>query len=381
MDQTFHSFEIILVDDGSTDRTSVLCDEFKKQDSRIVVIHKANGGLSSARNAGIDASTGEYLLFVDGDDCLDSSTLSSLAKAANNNPECDIIQFRYEEVNPAAPLGHKVNQELVDFMIISEEQEFFIQLYKLGGVAASACTKLIKKSTLAHLRFKEGIIHEDELFTTHLLSQCSQIGYCANEFYKYAMRKGSIQHSGFSQKRLDAIRVREDRIAYLTSRSYDQALQLFENQLKLNLYLLWSEAYKARDLESCVWLENRIEKYSGHGSRIELVASYTVKNVLRAIVQKIRNAKIKYMEFKLHKKRQKEINHKSFSIISNNCWGGLVYQYFGLPYNTPTVGLFIMDDDFFEDDFVIDNHKNNNGISKEAILSFFIEKFDSFINS
>jgi len=339
-------FEVILVDDGSTDGSPDLCDKFASEHANIRVVHKPNGGLSSARNAGIEASLGDYLLFLDGDDCLDSIALSSLVSAASNHPECDVIQFRYEEVKAAVPFGHKVAKELQGFRILSDEQEFFQQLCDLGGVAASACTKLIKRTTLGDLRFKEGIIHEDEYFTTRLLSRCKHIGYCTNEFYKYAMREGSIQHSGFSKKRLDSVRVREDRVSYLKSKGFSVVESLFTKQLLLNIHLLWVDAYEAGDLESCRWLEGKLKQYSQATPHPLLVLKHDLKKALKPAVVKLRNAKVKYDLYRLHRERRKQLAFTDFSIISNNCWGGLVYQYFGLPYTSPMVGLFIMDDDY-----------------------------------
>lgn len=344
----FSDWELILVDDGSKDGSPALCDQLAASDPRIKVVHKPNGGLSSARNAGIEAAKGSFLLFLDGDDCLDSSTLKVLHQTITDHPGCDFIQFRYEEVLPAAPFGHKVLDKVENYTEHYHEQDFFQQLYILGGVAASACTKLIKRSTLGDLRFKEGIIHEDEHFTTHLLARCHQVGYCTNEFYKYAMRGGSIQHSAFSKKRLDAIRVREDRLQYLQSKGYKHEYALFHSQLISNLHILWNDAFESNDAESCRWLEGKFKQYRSNQMHSLLVLKYYVKKVLKPFVQKLRNAHTKWNNIRTNSARRKQLRSTDFTIISNNCWGGLVYQYFGLPYTSPTVGLFIMDDDYIK---------------------------------
>ena len=92
--QTAPDFEVILVDDGSTDGSAALCDQYAKQDARVQVIHKKNGGLSSARNAGLDAATRPYLLFLDGDDYLAPSAIQSLLEIASANADFDFIQFQ-----------------------------------------------------------------------------------------------------------------------------------------------------------------------------------------------------------------------------------------------------------------------------------------------
>lgn len=344
----FSDWELILVDDGSKDGSPALCDRFAASDPRIKVVHKPNAGLSSARNAGIEAAKGQFIMFLDGDDCLDTSTLKVLNDTTDKHPACDLIQFQFEEVMPAAPYGHKLPPHIENYTELNREQDFFRQLYLLGGVAASACTKLIKRSTLGELRFKEGIIHEDELFTTHLLARCHLIGYCSNQFYKYVMRDGSIQHSSFTKKRLDAVRVREDRLEYLASKGYKQEHALFQAQLISNLHLLWSEAYDANDLDSCKWLEDRFQRYHYGYSHSFLTLKYHLKKILRPFVRKIRNAHVKWENKRVMTTRRRQLRHTDFSIISNNCWGELVYQHFGLKYTTPTVGLFIMDDDYIK---------------------------------
>ena len=323
-------FEILLIDDGSTDKSADICDKYACEYSKISVIHKSNGGLSSARNAGIDAARGEYLMFVDGDDCLDSVTISALTKAVSSHQNCDVIQFRYEEV------------------------------------AASACTKLIKRNVIGDLRFKEGIIHEDEEFVTRLLPRCKCIGYCSNEFYKYAMRPGSIIHSDFSRKRLDVITILKERIIYLEKQGYKDLAEKFSNKLYANLCRMWNDAYIAKDMDSVHLIEQNLSELaskkmkvgkgvfdtlvlkSGNCRSFILRLFFNLNKKLKPIVQKVRNAKIKYSRYKECKARRKQLKFTDFTIISNNCWGGLVYQYFGLPYTSPTVGLFIMDNDYIK---------------------------------
>ena len=95
--QTCPDIEIILVDDGSTDGSGQLCDRYADLDPRIQVIHKCNGGLSSARNAGLVAARGQWVLFVDGDDYLANGAVSKLLELAAQHPDADFIQFHYQE--------------------------------------------------------------------------------------------------------------------------------------------------------------------------------------------------------------------------------------------------------------------------------------------
>lgn len=356
-------FEILLIDDGSTDKSGDISDEYASEYDNISVIHKSNGGLSSARNAGIEAARGEYLMFVDGDDCLDSVTLAALTKAILLHPHCDVIQFRYEEVSPSMPLGHCTKEELENYYECTDEYDYFLQLYQFGGVAASACTKLIKRSAIGDLRFKEGIIHEDEEFITRLLPMCSCIGYCSNQFYKYVMRSGSIIHSNFSSMRLDIIPILKERIAYLESNKYDDLAEKFKVKLYGVMRILWDEAYMVHNFDSTQVIERELivlSSVKSHKGTDWLILKsgelrpwilrgmYHFRSMLMPIVRKFRNAIIKYNKQKVCKARRKQLKFTDFTIISNNCWGGLVYQYFGLPYTTPTIGLFMMDDDYIK---------------------------------
>ena len=359
-------FEVILVDDGSTDNSPSLCDKFALEYSNFKVVHKDNGGLSSARNAGIEVARGNYIIFLDGDDCLAPNAITALMQAVAEHPHCDFLQFRYEEVSAATPYGKRVNSALENYYECDNEHDLFEQLHLLGGVAASACTKLIKRSTLSDLRFKEGIIHEDELFTTHLLRRCQCVGYCSNEFYKYTMRQGSIIHSDFSIKQLETITILDERIDYLKEKKYNDLVASFQSQLYGNLRLMWSQAYTKRDTDSLLLiesrmnhlcketcfaadgLENKIIQHSGCMRPLVCRTIYYAKKTLKPIQRKFRNGywvlnnRIECM------RRRNKLKTTRFSIISNNCWGGLVYQYFGLPYTSPTVGLFIMDDDYIK---------------------------------
>ena len=331
-----YATELILVDDGSTDASPEICDNFAANCGNIKVIHKENGGLSSARNAGLEVAKGDYVLFLDGDDCYDESTIKALSNFIQKHKECDVIQFGYEEVLPASPFGHIEESSLENYYECYKEHDFFMQLYEQGGVAASACTKLIRRKLLQNLRFKEGIIHEDELFTTELLKRCSCIGYCTNKYYKYVMREGSITHNTFSADKLIVIDILEDRIQYLKFRQYEDIVDLFQTRLFFNLCLLWQEARDAKDKESMdkilrhlnflcdnnlLQLEglfaNTIYKASGSRGKV-LNVFYLLRNKIRPFIRKKRNFEIKIKYFFVCYKRRHQLKGTDFSIISNN---------------------------------------------------------------
>ena len=213
MAQEWDALEIILVDDGSTDGSGLLCDRYADLDPRIQVIHKCNGGLSSARNAGLDAARGQWILFVDGDDYLTNGAVAQLLELAAQHPDADFIQFHYHETTDTRWQPDAAQQ--ANPVICADAREFFDRLYRLGGVAASACTKLFRRDSIGPLRFLPGIRHEDEEFHTRYLPVCRKAVYTDLTLYGYVMRQGSIVHSAFSPKAMDIFPIMDGRIRIL----------------------------------------------------------------------------------------------------------------------------------------------------------------------
>lgn len=209
--QTCPDLEIILVDDGSTDGSGALCDGYATQDTRIRVVHKENGGLSSARNAGLEVATGQWILFVDGDDYLAQNAIEQLLTVVREYPDTDFVQFWYQETDGSWQPDNQPSEQIV----LTEVPDFFRRLYDLGGVAASSCTKLFRKELFETLRFQDGIRHEDEELMTRLLPVCRKAVYTGLVLYGYVVRQGSIIHSGFSPKSMDIFPIMDQRIQVL----------------------------------------------------------------------------------------------------------------------------------------------------------------------
>lgn len=212
--QTERDIEILLIDDGSTDGSGALCDEFASADSRIRVIHKQNGGLSSARNAGMDAATGDYILFLDGDDYLAPNAAELLLNVAAAHEPFDFIQFHYTETDGSWTAD---SRQEANAGPCSDVKDMFRYLYAKGGVAASACTKLYRRTLLHDLRFQVGITHEDEEFITRLLLRCTKVVYTDLVLYGYVMREDSIVHKPFHPHKMDIFPIIEKRISVLNA--------------------------------------------------------------------------------------------------------------------------------------------------------------------
>lgn len=193
--QTFESIEIILVDDGSPDNCPRICDDWAKKDRRIKVIHKENGGLSDARNAGIQATSGKYILFVDSDDFIEIDTCRILNSYVRY--DVDIIVIDAESNNKTRSLVH-IDKE--DFSVYNGTQ-FIKKMALEGSMPMAAWLYVYRRDYLIgnNLFFKKGILHEDEQFTPRAVLKANSIinsGYCA---YHYVVRENSIMT--FSDKR------------------------------------------------------------------------------------------------------------------------------------------------------------------------------------
>ena len=151
INQTYKNLEIILVDDGSPDRCGEICDNYAKLDSRIRVIHKINGGLSSARNAGLKIAKGDYIGFVDSDDYIKTDMYENLINACIMN-ECHVSGVRYERRYQNG-LKEDSLTVITDNSLKSSEEYFRELLLHVGDV--SVCTKLFEKSILENLFFDE----------------------------------------------------------------------------------------------------------------------------------------------------------------------------------------------------------------------------------
>ena len=199
VDQTYRNLEIILVDDGSPDNCGAMCDAWAEKDNRIKVIHKENGGLSDARNAGMAAATGEYIAFVDSDDWLHLEYISLLYRAAKMHEvflsACDyrITSGEIETDSANEPVFERHTAEQALEMLTSNR-----------AYRAVAWNKLYHRSLLEGEKYPVGRYHEDEFFTYRIIDKTPRLAYVDAPLYFYFQRPGSIMQS-VSVKHLDAL--------------------------------------------------------------------------------------------------------------------------------------------------------------------------------
>lgn len=196
--QTYSNLEIILVDDGSPDACPQLCDAFAAQDSRVKVIHKDNGGLSDARNAGVAAASGAYGLFLDSDDYWNDHTCVSrlVSRLRQREYACDVLSFPYYKLEETT--GIKINNYEGWGDMPADLTDKVSQLEYLTARSlyiASACNKLIRMPLLRRIPFAVGVVSEDVDWCARLMAAARSFDYVACAFYCYRQRAGSIAHS------------------------------------------------------------------------------------------------------------------------------------------------------------------------------------------
>ncbi|MGF7012571.1 glycosyltransferase involved in cell wall biosynthesis [Lachnospiraceae bacterium PF1-22] len=226
--QTYENLEVLLVDDGSPDECGIICDDYAKKDSRIKVIHKDNGGLSDARNAGFEASNGEYILFIDSDDYIESDMIeylySNLVEANAEISSCGNFDV-YE--------SHTVTEFSGGETIVCNGEAFYSYLLRGEKVRGEIWNKLIKRSVVEDIRFPKGRLYEDIYFTADMMKNVQTAVIGTEAKYYYVHRGSSITGKPYRRQLLDIIT------------GYEKAYQVVKNEFPAleeiaNCLVLWS---------------------------------------------------------------------------------------------------------------------------------------------
>lgn len=193
-------YEIILVDDGSPDRCGEICDDYVSRYANIKVVHRENGGLSAARNSGIEVAQGKYVQFVDSDDYLESNVLRTLVDKMETD-NLDVLRFNYQNVNERYEVfePNKISKPFVDYR--DEICDGLTFLTERLGMACYAVQFMIRRNLLEGCVFKEGIFFEDMEWTPRLLLKSQRVTSTDMMVYNYLMRQGSIARSVDKEKK------------------------------------------------------------------------------------------------------------------------------------------------------------------------------------
>ena len=267
LSQTYENLEVILVDDGSPDQCPAICDACAEKDARVKVIHQENKGLSGARNAGIDAASGEYLAFVDSDDYVSPHFIEELYQLLQDTG-CAIGQCRFSYVK-----GDGLVEESDSAFCIYRGESLMEQLY--GPEEKATCfvvawNKLYRAELFKEtgIRYPEGRIHEDEATTYRLFHEAKKLAFLDRALYGYYTENGGSITSVFSAKRLQWLTAHEERIAFFKKNGYEKLLPAAYRKLCdacITFYFRCTEQVKdAEELKK--ELRKRLETYRANGA-------------------------------------------------------------------------------------------------------------------
>lgn len=236
VNQTYKNLEIILVDDGSPDICPQMCDDYAKKDSRIKVVHKKNGGLSDARNAGMAVATGKYISFIDSDDYVSDDFFECLLDVMNKEnsdiAECSVVKFyednRFDEFSDDLSVKTYDTQDAMSALIAENpfHQHVWNKLYK---------TELVKD-----IPYAVGKLNEDEFWTYRVFGRANKVARLNKTMYYYFQRSSSIMGVGYNIRRLDALEGKANRQKYIENNFPD-----LSTQAKIDLYGSCMFAYQS----------------------------------------------------------------------------------------------------------------------------------------
>lgn len=246
--QKYKNIEILLIDDGSTDNSGIICDELEKIDSRIRTFHKENGGLSDARNYGLSKCKGKFVCFVDSDDCIDCEMIEVLYNLINSE-KADIAVCEFKIVYDGD--GEIYSQDENTIIKVYDSKEALIELVNLkSGFAPNVCNKLFKKALFtSDCLFPKGKLYEDMIVTSRVIGKSSKVAYINKKLYYYYQRGTSITNV-YNDKELDHIKMSMEMLNYIKN-SYPMIYSYYEvyhcvNYLSVINKMITSEVINVR---------------------------------------------------------------------------------------------------------------------------------------
>ena len=287
--QTYQNLEIIMVDDGATDNSGALCDEWARKDARIRVIHQKNGGLSRARNTGLDAMNGEYVMFFDSDDLLSPDICRVLYDALDNDADiavCDVVHVFPDK-------AHVFN--------MSEQQEMLTpesairQMWYQTGFLPSAWAKLYRRELFESQRFTPDLRFEDIDILHEVFWNADKIVYNHSELYGYVHRENSITTAVFSSKEMDILKIANKILRFAQDKSNlicaaeayatTAALRIYLNAPRVSDYV--QGVQKAEELLRKYGKRVMMDRNARTKNRCALCLYFFCKPILRTLYQRV----------------------------------------------------------------------------------------------
>lgn len=272
INQTYQNLEIILVDDGSTDNSGKICEEYKRADSRIIVIHKKNEGLSMARNNGLDIASGEYISFIDSDDYISKNMMETLYnRLLKTQSDMAVCSIQYVD-DTGKNLCSKAKFNFNDIVLGQNE---FWKIYSSAGhtECVVAWNKLYKRKILEQLYYPRGKTREDEFLLPYIIERCFRICSVSDRLIFYRQRNDSIMGNESQKSKLDYIEACFERVDFFVKRKNNFMIE--DTMLRI---IASVERYHLEADENYKILRSRIK------SKIEEVFPLMYSNKGRAVL-------------------------------------------------------------------------------------------------
>lgn len=258
LNQTYSHIEVILVDDGSTDSCPQICDDYQAKDKRVKVIHKANGGTSSAREDGVNESTGQYIMFVDGDDWLELNAVELCMEEIKKDSDIGCVIFSYSKETPNRTIKVKILESSGHFLGNDAKENIYRRFFGPMGNElkhpermeniVTCWGKLYQRRFVLQGRYydlKEISSCEDALFNIYALQNCENISYLNLQLYHYRKRRQSLTktyHPNFTNQRNRLFEIMEQAITETSSS--DICKEALYNRIAMNILSIGSNEFK-----------------------------------------------------------------------------------------------------------------------------------------
>ncbi len=274
--QTYKNLEIILVDDGSTDSSGKICDSYAKKDKRIKVIHKENGGLSDARNMGLDVASGKFISFVDSDDYIDKRFIeilyNNIIKTKADISICDFVWVYDKKI--------KYNKYSKKRIVVEGNRKYDYLYNEYSVIGPSQWNKLYKKYIFDDIRFPYGKLCEDQFVIHKELFKAKKVSYILKPLYYYVQRSDSIMHV-MNVKRFDVIDAWMERVDFFhKNKLYEFEIIARKNLVNHIIYLVskFSKEKKSKEEKKSI---NNIINRNKKNIKVSLRQSKNIKDKIK----------------------------------------------------------------------------------------------------
>lgn len=266
--QTFRDFEVVVVDDGSTDNSSEICDEYARNDNRFKVIHKPNGGVSSARNTALDTVSGEYLCFIDSDDYIESDMLEKMINTIENL-DVDVVQSDKQICSSKSLLGEE------GYMIFNNK-ELRKEFFSGTRIRASLWLGLYKSSLFKKVRFPQNIVFwEDYAVIASILNYVEKLALINKRYYHYRIRKDSATHLHVNSKTLTCLLIAD----YLDGNGAFKEKSEYRDVVSFFIKFCVCESIKEKSFEHISLYQNHIIRHFS-----DILSSKSISSLIKFLL-------------------------------------------------------------------------------------------------